>query len=161
MDPVAIISTVGATSQIVQSVSTTLYSFISSVKVVDQSLEALHVEVNGLHGVLDTIENTLKTSVIAQAKEAAALADGIWASIDHAIEDCQRTVTVLQNIVQSLGNSPSTSYKKVVKQIQLNLNAEDIRNVKARVQTHSFILQLTLQMAVLYSNLNQKILFLR
>ena len=103
----------------------------------------------GLHGVLDTVENTLKGSVIAQAKEAAALADGIWASIDHATEDCQRTVTVLQNIVQGLGNIPSTPYKKVIKQIQLNLNAEDIRNIKARIQTHSFILQLTLQMAVL------------
>ena len=150
MDPVAIISTIGATSHIVQSVSTTLYSFISSAKVVDQSLEALHVEVNGLHGVLAIIEKTLKTSVIAQAKEAAALADGIWASIDHAIEDCQRTVTALQSIVQGLGSSPSASYKKVIKQIQLNLNTEDIRNVKVRVQTHSSILQLTLQMAVLY-----------
>lgn len=149
MDPITVISTVGATSQIVQSVSTTLYSFISSAKVADQFLEALHVEVKGLHGVLDTVENTLRGSVIAEAKEAAALADGIWASIDHATEDCQRTVTVLHNIVQGLGDSPSTSYKKVIKQIQLNLNAEDIRNVKARVQTHSFMLQLTLQMAVL------------
>ena len=149
MIPIAIISTVGATSQIVQSVSTTLYSFISSAKVVDQSLEALHVEVNGLHGVLGTVENTLGTLVIAQAKEAATLADGIWASIDHAIEDCQRTVTVLQNIVQSLVNSPSTSRKEVIKQIQLNLNTEDIRNVEARVQTHSFIPHLTHQMAVL------------
>ena len=149
MDPIAVIGTVGATAQIVQSVSTTLYSFISSAKVTDQSLEALHVEVKSLHGVLGTVESTLKGSVIAQAKEATDLADGIWASIDHAAEDCQRTVIVLQNIVQSLGNSPSTSYKKVIKQIQLNLNAEDIRNVKARVQTHSFILQLTLQMAVL------------
>ena len=56
MDPIAIISTVGAAGQIVQSVSTTLYSFISSAKVVDQSLEALHVEVKGLHGVLGKVE---------------------------------------------------------------------------------------------------------
>ena len=77
MDRFTVISTVSSTAQIMQSVSTTLYSFISSAKVADLSLEALHVEVKGLHGVLGTVENTLKGSVIAQAKEAAALADGI------------------------------------------------------------------------------------
>ena len=59
MDPVSIIGAIGSTSRVLYAVSTTLYTFITSAKVVDKSLDALHDEVRGLHAVLKTVEKTI------------------------------------------------------------------------------------------------------
>ena len=59
MDPVSIIGAIGSTSRVLSAVSTTLYTFITSARVVDKSLDALHDEIRGLYAVLKTVEKTI------------------------------------------------------------------------------------------------------
>ena len=59
MDPASIIGAIGSTSRVLYAVSTTLYTFITRAKVVDNSLDALHDEVSGLHAVLKTVKKTI------------------------------------------------------------------------------------------------------
>lgn len=59
MDPVSIIGAIGSTSRVLYAVSTTLYTFITSAKVVDKSLDALHDEIRGLNAVLKTVKKTI------------------------------------------------------------------------------------------------------
>lgn len=59
MDPVSIIGAIGSTSRVLYAVSTTLYTFISSAKVVGKSLDALHDEIRGLHAALKMVEKTI------------------------------------------------------------------------------------------------------
>ena len=59
MDPASIIGAIGSTSRVLYAVLTTLYTFIIRAKVVDNSLDALHNEVRGLHAVLETVKKTI------------------------------------------------------------------------------------------------------
>ena len=127
-----------ATSRTVFSVATLLYMFITSATVVDKSLKALYSEVNGLRGVLDTVENSLKNSPSTKAKDVRPQVDRVWKVIGYAVRDTQRTVAALEKSMHALGPAAKAKgdLKKTVKQIQLNMNADDITNIRAHIHTH-------------------------
>ena len=55
----------------------------------------------------------------------------------------------LNEILRDLGDSRKVSnpFKKALKQIQLELNADDIVNIRSQIHTHSSNLQIALQVA--------------
>lgn len=59
MDSVSIIVAIDSTSRLLYAVSTALYTFITSAKVVDKCLDALHDEIRGLNAVLRTVKKTI------------------------------------------------------------------------------------------------------
>lgn len=153
MDPLSIATALFAASQAVFSVSTSLQALIKSAKVVDKSLDALHDEVKNLTTVLDAITSTVEQPLISEARENTVLASGVWKSIEHAVKDCQHTIAALQEIVDGFGDlSSSKSFSKLqktIKQVKLNISANDISSIRSRIHTHSISLQLALQMATL------------
>lgn len=154
MDPVspfAILSAVNSIGGAVFNLSTKLYSFIKATKVVNKSVEALYHEVKGLENVLNTAGSTL-TAVRDQAEDPAFLDNGVWTSIRNAVQDCRVTVEALESLVQDVGTNAKTTnaFKKLVKQLNLNLNADQIVAVRGRVHTHCICLQLALQMLAVY-----------
>lgn len=154
MDPVspfAILSAVNSIGGAAFNLSTKLYSFIKATKVVDRSVEALYNEVKGLENVLNTAGSTL-TAVRDQAEDPAFLDNGVWTSIRNAVQDCRVTVEALVCLVQDVGTNAKTTnaFKKLVKQLNLNLNADQIVAVRGRVHTHCICLQLALQMLAVY-----------
>ena len=148
MDPLSIATAVLAASQAVSSVSQALYTFITSVKSVDDSIRNLHSEVQSLAAVLEAIEHALKQPIVTEAREYTSLASGVWRSVNHAINDSQHTVRALGTILEGLGDADkaSNSFRKVKKQIKLKFNARDISSIKDRIHTHTISLQLALQM---------------
>ena len=92
-----------ATSRTVFSVTTLLYMFITSATVVNKSLEVLHSEMNGLRGVLDTVQNSLKNSPSTKAKDVRPQVDGVWKVIGNAVRDPQRTAAALEKPMHALG----------------------------------------------------------
>ncbi len=143
MDPVSIAGAVGPTLKILYTVTTTLYSFITSAKKVDKSLENLIGEVRGLTRVLEDLETFLKDITIAQTSHATSGKDGVWSPIYNAIEDTQRTVQALQEVLDRLGppSKVTNGFKKTVKQIQLDCNSDEVSNIRSRIQCHSTILR--------------------
>lgn len=143
MDPVSIAGAVGPTLKTLYSVTTTLYTFISSAKKVDKSLENLHVDVRGLTRVLEDIETFLKDVIIAQTSDAALGTEGAWGPIYNAIQDTRRTVQELQDVLDHLGppEKVTNAFKKTVKQVKLNLNSDEISSIKSRIQWHSTVLR--------------------
>ena len=143
MDPVSIAGAVGPTLRALYSVTTTLYTFVTSAKKVDKSLEDLQGDVRGLTRVLENIETFLKDVVIAQTSHAAPGTEGAWGPIYNAIHDTRRTVKDLQKILDRLGppSEVTNAFKKTVKQVQLNFNSDDISNIRSRIQWHSTVLR--------------------
>ena len=143
MDPVSIAAAVGPALKTLYSVTTTLYSFITSAKKVGKSLEDLQGEVRGLTRVLEDIEAFPKDTVIAQTSYASSRTDGAWDPIYNAIQDTQRTIEALQKVLDRLGppSKVTNGLKKAVKQVQLNINSEEISNIRSRVHWHSTILR--------------------
>ncbi|KAF6219747.1 hypothetical protein HO133_003572 [Letharia lupina] len=133
MDPVSIAAAVGPALKTLYSVTTTLYTFITSAKKVGKSLEDLQGEVRGLTRVLEDIEAFPKDTVIAQTSYASSRTDGAWDPIHNAIQDTQRTIEALQKVLDRLGppSKVTNGFKKAVKQVQLNINSEEISNIRA------------------------------
>ena len=135
MDPVSIAGAVGPTLKALYTITTTLYTFITSAKKVDKSLENLHVDVRSLTRVLEDIETFLKDVIPGT--------EGAWDQIYNAIHDTRRTIKDLQKILDGLGpaSKATNAFKKTVKQVQLNLNSDEISNIRSRVQWHSTALR--------------------
>lgn len=152
MDPVSILGAVDSVGGAVISLSTRLYSFIQAAKVVDKSVEALYCEVKGLESVLNVSQTFLAETVKAHAKYPALSLNGAWTSIDNGVQDCRITVKALDSLVQNVGSIAGTTnpFKKMFKQIKLNLSTDQIVAVRARVHTHGICLQLALQTLSVY-----------
>ena len=135
MDPVSIAGAVGPTLKALYSVTTTLYTFVTSAKKVDKSLENLHGDVRGLTRVLEDIETFLK--------DVAPGTEGAWDPIYNAIQDTRRTIDDLQKTLDGLGppSEVTNAFKKTVKQVQLNFSSEEISDIRSRIQWHSNILR--------------------
>lgn len=135
MDPASIASLVGPTLKTLYSVTTTLYTFVNSAKKVDKSLENLQVDVRGLTRVLEDIETFLK--------DVVPVIEGAWEPMYNAIQDTRRTINDLQKILDRLGppSKVTNAFKKTVKQVQFDLNSDEIKNIRSRVQWHSTVLR--------------------
>lgn len=148
MDPLSIICAAGSATQGACWVSTRLYALIKSSTVVDTTLSELRNEVEGLKRVLQSIEHSLAGPADARKGRGAGGDDEIWTSLDIAVKDTQHTVGALQDIVQAFMIIKSTSFfRKVVIQVKLNLDADEIGQIKGRIHTNTDCLQLSLQMA--------------
>ena len=135
MDPVSIAGAVGTALGTLYKVTDTLFTFVTSAKKVDKSLENLQVDVRGLTRVLEDIETFLKDVILGT--------EGAWDPIYNAIHDTRDTIKDLQKILDRLGppSEVTNAFKKTVKQVQLNFNSDDISNIRSRVQWHSIVLR--------------------
>ena len=146
MDPVSIVALAGSLTKGVYKVST----FIASSASVETTLTELQTEVVGLGNVLNSIEQSLKGPAAARKGGGAVGEAELWTSLAFAIKDAERTITALQGIVQGLlGTKPTGFLKRMVKQAKLNLNADEISAIRARIHTHTSSLQAALQMATM------------
>jgi hypothetical protein len=147
MDPISIISTVGAASKIIYQASTTLYAFIHVTKNVDQSIKSLYAEVDALCRVLDAIGSSLDDPMIRSAKAGAQDNSKLWSSFDGSLADCRQTAQSLDDILKgNKGKSTSRNpFKQSIRQMKLSLHEDDIKNIRTQVQTHNTNLQMALQ----------------
>ena len=146
MDPVSIVSLAASLTIGVYKVS----DFIASSTSVESTLAELQKEVGGLGNVLNSIAQSLKGPADARKGGGAVDEAELWTSLAFAITDAKRTVTALRGIVQGLAGTKSTSLlKRMVKQAKLNLNADEITAIRARIHTHTSSLQAALQMATM------------
>lgn len=143
MDPVSIAGLVGPTLRTLYTVTTTLYTFVTSAKKVDETLERLHGDVRGLTRVLEDIETFLKDIILAQTRHATLGTDDAWGRIYNAIHDTRRTIEDLQKVLDRLGppSKITNGYKKAVKEVHLNINSDEISKIRSRVQWHSTVLR--------------------
>ncbi len=137
---------------VVVGLSIKLYSFIQATKTVNKSIEALHLEVKGLESVLTTAQTVLAGIERYYAKDPAQSVVSVWTSIGNGVQDCRLTVEALNTLVSDVGTNAGTAnpIKKMVKQVNLNLNTEQIVAVRGRIHTHSMCLQLALQTLLVY-----------
>ena len=148
MDPVSIIGLAGTASQGALWISTRLYTFITSSATVDKTLSELRAEVDALNRILQAIETNLKGPSAARQGRVIAGDDEIWNALRIAIKDTQHTVGALRGTVEALNAPRSTNFfRRAVKQAKLNLDADEIKEIKSRIRTHCSCLQLALQLA--------------
>ena len=154
MDPISIATAAGTASKTLYSISATLYTFISSAKKVDMSLEALHDEVNAMARALDSVQSVLKHPLILQTKAEIPDADHVWTSTASAIRDTQKTARILQEVVRgfrTLDASPNV-FRKAYMQIKINFNSKNIHEIRTLCQSHFNSLNVSLHLVTMFVN---------
>ncbi|KAL2048388.1 hypothetical protein N7G274_000299 [Stereocaulon virgatum] len=151
MDDITVLSVIGAvkaTSKTTFSATTLLDAYIQFIAAVDESLRALHCEVNEVRGVLDALEGDLVYLCNTRAKLVRLLPGSFWKVIGDAVWDTQRTVATLGKALRALDPAPKAAMllKKTVLQIQLDLSADDIAAIRIDIHTHCTNLQLAMVM---------------
>ena len=151
MDPISIATAAGTASKTLYSISTTLYTFISSAKKVDKSLEALHNEVKATARALDSVQSVLKQPFILRTKAELPGADDVWTSTASAIGDTQKTARILQELVKGLGSlDPSPNvFRKAQMQLKINFNSKDIQEIRTLCQSHFNSLNVSLHLVTM------------
>lgn len=78
--------------------------------------------------------------------------DDVWSSIEKAVQDSRHSVEALDSLIQDVGTVAATTnpFKKMLKQLKLDLNTDHIVAVKGRIHTHSTCLQTALLTLTVY-----------
>ena len=142
MEPLSVLTVVGATLRTIFTVSQSIYTFIDAIKKVDKSLENLDREIKGLNKVLHEIEKSLP-----RPNSSASKFVNNWSLVQYATDDTLRTVSDLHRVLDRLGppEKVKSGFKKAVKQVELNYKADEIQAIRSRIQWHAASLQLALQ----------------
>lgn len=154
MDPISIATAAGTASKTLYSISTTLYTFISSAKKVDKSLKALRNEVKAMARALDSVHSVLRQPLILRTKAEIPGVDHVWTSTASAIRDTQKTARILQELVKELGTldaSPNV-FRKTYMQIKINFNSKDIHEVRNLCQSHFNSLNVSLHLITMLAS---------
>ena len=154
MDPISIATAAGSASKTLYSISTNLYTFISSAKKADQSLEALRNEVKAMAGALDSVQSVLKQPLILRTKAEIPGVDHVWTSTASAIGDTQKTARILQELVKGLGTldaSPNV-FRKAQMQLRVNFISKDINEIRTLCQSHFNSLNVSLHLVTMSVN---------
>ena len=155
MDPLSIIAFAGSVTTIVYQVSTTLCTFVQATKVVDQTVQSLCAEVDGISRMLDGITASLKSPSLATARLVTQNDDNndLWDTVLGSLIDCRGTLERLDKALECLREKPSSGsswLKQSNRQLKLNLQDGDIRTYRSQLHTHNMTLQITLQMINVY-----------
>ncbi|MCJ1388691.1 hypothetical protein MMC18_001540 [Xylographa bjoerkii] len=151
MDPLSIIAFAGSVTKVVYQISTTLYTFVQATRVVDQTVQSLCAEVDGISRMLEGISATLKSPSLATARIVAQNDENndLWNTVLGSLIDCRGTLDRLDKALEGIRDKPSGGpswLKQSSRQLKLSLQDDDIRTYRSQLHTHNMTLQITLQM---------------
>ena len=146
MDPISIAAAVGTASSTAWRISLTLYTFISSAKKVDRSIDMLYTAFQGLETAIKNIETTLREPVVRTATTHRQDHDDLLLGIEQSIKDCQQTLDATDEQLSNVGPSSRNSsiWKKSLLQLNLNLADTEIKTLRLHIQSHCTSLQVAL-----------------
>lgn len=145
MDPVTVLhiaDTAVGIARTAYGVGVSLYSFMQDTRKVDQTLEGLVSDTNSLGDACELLGKRMR---IITHKHSNARQVGGWACVDSQVHDCRKTMLQLQKAVSSVEDDKRNFFAQARRQIELNMKAKDIGEVRNRIQSHAASLRLVLQ----------------
>lgn len=153
MDPMSITGFALTTAAAVYTVSQTLAAFISKVGQVDESLTELHVELNFLHGEVNSIRTCLQhPGFIAASRSFSEHSQKpLLVQLQGLLEGCTATVGHLGVIVHDFSQAESGNFAKKLKtQWRLGARTDEINVLRQRIQNYRSSMQLSLTTLQVY-----------
>lgn len=147
MDPLSVAASVTALGTMVLQLSSSLYVFVDATRKVDNTVNALYAEVNGLIQILNTIGAVLRTPTLA-AQGASGTTDdtrGLWQAVYGSLTDCRDAVENLEKTLQSVKMKGQNVVQQMIRQFRLTLKEDDINALRSQFKTHNMALQIALQ----------------
>lgn len=148
MDPLTIFASTAAVSKVLWNCSNTLSLFINRVSVVDENIKALHREAEGLRRTLTSIMQSLQTPLLATNDRLP-----LWDDVNACLIECNATLSEFSEKLRKMGPAPATKgnvFASTAQAFKMHFKEEDIRTLRAQIQSHAFSMQMVLQMITVH-----------
>lgn len=149
MDPVTVFSLIGTACGLTENIATCsskLYKFIKSTKIVDESLQSLHQEVN----CLNILVNNLRVSLNDESVKVYGT-QLLWVAVEDGLSACHTTVERLLSKVTGIEDTQVCVNwtTQVAKQSKLSIHGDELRELRSQIHTHVAVIQAVLEMITL------------
>jgi hypothetical protein len=156
MDPLSIASTSGNVALVCVRLSKQIYTWVNQTRDVDEKVESFATEVVAYSRVLCAIDQNLRRPAIA---EAVRTSEGdFWSHVKRSLDDCSKTLALLEKIQGKLGGASNNPFTKVVKNVKLSVAYEKVTALRRQIKTYNSTMQLALQMCLVSQNMNNEAL---
>lgn len=147
LEPATIVTLATGVGKVVFTVSESLYTFISKANKVDQSIKHLHAEIRLSYQTLNAVQGALSNSVVTSALRDHAQTQEILEVVQGSIQECQVTADALAETLNDIPQAAQSRnpFKQSWKQVKLDLNEGQIKELRSQFQVHCISLQTSLQ----------------
>ena len=147
MDPVSIVTAVGAVGKTALDIAQTLYELTKQTKNIDQIVSDLATEVETLGETCESVHLQL-SDIVRQYDlllESAGQNARLWISTKTNLDKCQRTIDRLQVAIEPVRKQGSNILTQAVRAAKFSLDKPEIFDLKSRVRSHTTALHINLQ----------------
>jgi len=143
VEPLSILSAVGAVSKLAYSCTTSMYSFIQKTANVDSNVKSLFNEVEQLRQASNNVESVLQRPELEAFQDAE-----LWTNAKYSLRACEDSLLKLDHSLRGLKprRQSKNIFRKPVTQIKLDFTEEQIKNFRNEVQSHTSALHTLLHM---------------
>lgn len=148
MDPLSITTGVITILSVTYNVGVEIKKFRDDVSSVDVVLETLITDVESLHGVLETMQETLNKAGTRSTLQLTGHIGNHWRNMERSLEDSQRVLSELLVLFQDINKSVSflDGPRKVRRYRAMS---ERIQRYSNQISSYKDTLNLSLQTLVL------------
>jgi len=149
MDPLSIAVSSASLLASCAKVSGVIYTAINKIQNVDGTIQTLAIEISSLSQVLASLTTTLKDPLLTRSVFSSQTKHEIqhWENVKQCMDDCKDTLSNLERLVESCGNSGKTGWFASSKKfVRLSMNSEAISQSQMKITSYTRTLQLSLQL---------------
>lgn len=141
MEPIGAAAGIAQISRSAWKLGSYIYTVYQGTKTIDESVQSLALEVNGLASTCDLVHSELGT-VLARPGSGSTVSrydnDGrLRRCIDHQVAECKRTLEELETVVEALWPRKESFFERVSKQIDLQNSRELTSEIRQRIRSHT------------------------
>ena len=154
VDPVTAVQVAGVALQFSKSIfnaCSTVYTFFGDIKRVGETARDFAGEIKALGATGELVNAQVKQLADQQSKYAQddEETNTLFDVLVQRLQDCDRITQQLKAAVSSVGPTAvdeSNYFQKAIRQIKLNLKADEIEDLRNRIRTHTIGLQVAFQL---------------
>ena len=141
MEPIGAAAGIAQISRSAWKLGSYIYTVYQGAKTIDESVQSLALEVNGLASTCDLVHNELGT-VLTKPGSGSTVSrydkDGrLRRCIDHQVAQCKHTLGELEAVVETLWPRKESFFERASKQVDLQNSREQTSEIRQRVRSHT------------------------
>jgi len=141
MEPIGAAAGIAQISKSAWKLGSYIYTVYQGTKTIDQSVQSLALEVNGLASTCDLVYDELGTVLTKLGPGSTSSRydkDGrLRRCIDHQVAECKSTLGELDTVVEILWPRKESFFERASKQIDLQNSREQTGDIRQRIRSHT------------------------
>jgi len=152
VDPISIATAATGLVGICVKLSGQLYTFVSRVRNVDESIQTLQFEINSLSLALGSIKLSFEDPLLADviSSTQARHERRHWQNVQQSLDHCLNTLSRLEGILANVESCDGQFLVSVRRRIRMDMKSGEMLVLKEQIASCRRTLQLSLQLITVY-----------